>query len=145
MKEVKHYICEICGTEYHEKKKCMDCEKNHIKPVAINGARYNNKSGYPVAVNIEMSNGEIIDDLQMSILEEIIKEIENKRESLIDMSDDESELCDVEDWYNEGVDDGKIKAYLDAIDIIRSHMNKVTKCNECDGGIKKCKYILPVQ
>lgn len=64
MKEVKYYICEICGTEYNEKEKCMDCEKGHIKPVSINGARYlsinNNHNGYPVAINVEMSNGEII-------------------------------------------------------------------------------------
>lgn len=29
MKEVKHYICEICGIEYHDKQKCQECEKNH--------------------------------------------------------------------------------------------------------------------
>lgn len=42
----------------------MDCEKGHIKPVSINGARYlsinNNHNGYPVVINVEMSNGEII-------------------------------------------------------------------------------------
>ncbi len=59
MKEVKYYICEICGTEYNEKKKCMDCEKGHIKPVSIYGARYFH-NGYPVVINVEMSNGEII-------------------------------------------------------------------------------------
>lgn len=26
MKEVKHYICDICHTEYNDKKKCTDCE-----------------------------------------------------------------------------------------------------------------------
>lgn len=29
MKEVKYYICEICGTEYNEKKKCMDCFRQY--------------------------------------------------------------------------------------------------------------------
>lgn len=59
----------------------------------------------------------------MNVLEKILKEIDKKRESLIDMSNDEPELCDVEDWYDEGVDNGKIKAYCDAAEIIRSHMD----------------------
>ena len=42
------------------------------------------------------------------------------------MFDDEPELCDAEDWYDEGVDNGKIKAYCDAAEIIRSHMDEVT-------------------
>lgn len=33
----------------------------------------------------------------MNVLEKILEEIEEKRESLVDMSDDEMELCDVED------------------------------------------------
>lgn len=64
MCEVKHYICDICHTEYNDKKKCSDCEKGHIKPEEISGAKYvsiqNNGSGYPTAVHIKMSNGEII-------------------------------------------------------------------------------------
>lgn len=62
----------------------------------------------------------------MNVLEKILEEIDKKRESLIDMSNDEPELCDVEDWYDEGVDNGKIKAYCDAMEIIRSHMDEVT-------------------
>lgn len=63
----------------------------------------------------------------MNTLEKILKEMDKKRESLIDKSDDEPELCDVEDWYDEGVDSGKIKAYCDAADIVRSHMDEITK------------------
>lgn len=63
----------------------------------------------------------------MNVLEKILKEMDKKRESLIDKSDDEPELCDVEDWYDEGVDSGKIKAYCDAADIVRSHMDEITK------------------
>ena len=40
------------------------------------------------------------------------------------MFNDEPELCDVEDWFNEGIDNGKIKAYCDAMEIIRSHMDE---------------------
>lgn len=64
MKKVEHYICEVCGTEYNDKKKCMDCEKKHVKPELIEGARYlpikNDGKGYPITVHIKMSNGETI-------------------------------------------------------------------------------------
>lgn len=59
----------------------------------------------------------------MNVLEKILEEIKGKRENLIDMSDDESELHDVEEWYDDGVNAGKVKAYLDVEDIIHSHMN----------------------
>lgn len=64
MKEVKHYICEVCGTEYNDKKKCMDCESKHIKPVSIEKFRHismtQNAKGYPMSVDIKMSNGEVV-------------------------------------------------------------------------------------
>lgn len=64
MKKVEHYICEICGTEYKDKKACTECEEGHHKPERIDGATYvsmkNNGSGYPTRVHIKMSNGEII-------------------------------------------------------------------------------------
>ena len=63
----------------------------------------------------------------MNVLEKILEEIEEKRESLVDMSDDEMELCDVEDWYDEGVKAGRMKTYLDVAEIIRSHMEKRKK------------------
>ena len=62
MKEVKHYVCEICGTEYNEKMKATDCEKNHKKPKGIVDCRYTPKSsdntGLPASVVIEFVNGE---------------------------------------------------------------------------------------
>ena len=61
MKEVKHYICEVCGTEYNDKGKCSDCEKGHRKPVKILKARYqpitNNTLGIPNVIEIEFDNG----------------------------------------------------------------------------------------
>ena len=64
MREVKHYICEICGTEYKDKKKAQDCEKHHCKAVTIKKARYtsfdNNKKGYPVSIDIEMADGTVV-------------------------------------------------------------------------------------
>ena len=64
MKKIEHYICEICGTEYKEKRVCEECEKGHHKPVKIEGAKWtpmkNNRSGYPTHIHIKMSNGETI-------------------------------------------------------------------------------------
>lgn len=59
----------------------------------------------------------------MNVLEKILEEVKGKRENLIDMSDDEPELHDVEEWYDDGVNAGKVKAYSDVEDIIHSHMN----------------------
>ena len=54
MKEVKHYICEICGTEYNDKTKAQHCEKGHCKPLEIIKARYlsvgNNAKRYPLEI-----------------------------------------------------------------------------------------------
>ena len=64
MKEVKHYICEICGTEYAEKQKCIDCEKSHKKAVEIVRMRFlskmQNQKGYPISVDIKMDDGKIV-------------------------------------------------------------------------------------
>lgn len=38
MKKVEHYICEICGTEYKDKKTCMECEKGHHTPKKNSGS-----------------------------------------------------------------------------------------------------------
>lgn len=61
MKEVKHYICEICGTEYADKNHCTKCERSHKKPVSIKRSRYlpitQNSLGIPITVTIEFENG----------------------------------------------------------------------------------------
>ena len=67
----------------------------------------------------------------MNILEKILEEIEKKRKSLVDMSDDEPEFCDVTDWIDEGIREGKIKAYLQIEEIIHSHMDEVPNCEGC--------------
>ena len=58
----------------------------------------------------------------MNILEKILEEIEEKRKGMIDMSDEEPELCDVEDWLEEGEKGGKMKAYQEIEEIIRTHI-----------------------
>lgn len=61
MKEVKHYICEICGTEYNKKNKAAMCEKGHCKPVEIVKSRYlkfdDNRKGYPLEITVKMADG----------------------------------------------------------------------------------------
>lgn len=65
----------------------------------------------------------------MNVLEKILEEIERTRKSIIDMSDEEPELVDVEDWFDEGVDQGKLIAYEVVKEIIRSHMDEAKDTN----------------
>ena len=64
MKEVKHYICETCGTEYADKQRCVDCEKSHKKAVEIVKMRFlpreHNGKGYPHTIDVKLDNGEIV-------------------------------------------------------------------------------------
>lgn len=64
MKEVKHYICEVCGTEYSDKNRANECEKNHKKYIEIVGARYLSKGqdvkGYPDKLDVKFSSGEVV-------------------------------------------------------------------------------------
>ncbi len=64
MKKVEHYICEVCGTEYNEKQKAVDCEKGHHEPKSIVKARYqsvcNDQSGYPDRIDVKMDDGKIV-------------------------------------------------------------------------------------
>lgn len=61
MKEIKHYMCEYCHTEYTNIDEAQMCEKSHNTPKEIIGAVYNSIDveihGYPVAVLIRMSDG----------------------------------------------------------------------------------------
>lgn len=61
MKEIKHYVCEVCGTEYNEKLKAQKCEKGHKKPIRMSDCRYlsikDNEKGYPISIKIVMEDG----------------------------------------------------------------------------------------
>lgn len=61
MKVIEKYRCEVCHTEYSDKRKAEACEKCHKKPVKISGARYlsmgQNGTGYPVIITVKMSDG----------------------------------------------------------------------------------------
>ena len=61
MKEVKHYICEICNTEYNNKLKATECEKSHKKAAKIKDTMYlskgQNLKGYPHKIEVEFEDG----------------------------------------------------------------------------------------
>ena len=67
----------------------------------------------------------------MNVLEKILEKIERTKKSIIDMSDKEPELVDAEDWFYEGIDQGKLIAYKVAKEIIHSHMDEFPKCSDC--------------
>ena len=55
------YVCELCGTEYTEEKKCEECEKGHKKAKKIEKCKYSsifaNKPGYPTFIHVQMDDG----------------------------------------------------------------------------------------
>lgn len=61
MKEVKHYVCDICHVEYSSKVSCEKCEKTHCKPIKIVDARYvgfmDTVTDYPVSITVKMEDG----------------------------------------------------------------------------------------
>ena len=63
MKQIKHYKCEICETEYSDVERCQRCEQSHIAPQTIAKARYLPNSvetkNYPVELNIVFGDGTI--------------------------------------------------------------------------------------
>lgn len=60
----------------------------------------------------------------MNILERILQEIEKKKTDLLDTSNEESELVDVEDWYDEGFSEGRITGYCEIEKLIQTHVDK---------------------
>lgn len=64
MKEVRHYICDICHTEYNDKLSCQNCEKSHKKTGKIVREHYisftQNKTGYPYKIEVEFEDGAVI-------------------------------------------------------------------------------------
>lgn len=64
MREVTHYVCGVCGTEYAQKADCERCEGNHKKPLKIKSKHYApitaDASGYPRTIEVRMSDGKIV-------------------------------------------------------------------------------------
>ena len=61
MKEIKHYMCEYCHTEYASVDEAQRCEKSHKEPKeiidAVYQSMYKDLYGYPESILIQMSDG----------------------------------------------------------------------------------------
>ena len=61
MKEIKHYMCEYCHTEYTSIDEAQMCEKSHKAPKEIINTVYKSMNsdlyGYPESILIQMSDG----------------------------------------------------------------------------------------
>ena len=64
MKEQKLYVCEFCGTQYKEKSKALDCEKNHHTPKTMKQPQYHaakcSQDGYPDRIEIVFEDGKVV-------------------------------------------------------------------------------------
>jgi len=63
MKEKRLFVCELCNTEYADKKKAKFCEDSHKTKFKIKNMRHvamnNNRTGFPVTVTLEAEDGSI--------------------------------------------------------------------------------------
>lgn len=64
MKVIERYRCELCNTEYSDKKKAEACEQNHKKPKKIVSSRYLSKgqdeTGYPKSIDVLLADGNTV-------------------------------------------------------------------------------------
>ena len=63
MEIVKHYICDICGADYADEDVCRKCERTHKKIKNVKACYVSfaeNKNGYPLKIDVEFENGEIL-------------------------------------------------------------------------------------
>lgn len=64
MLEQKLYMCEFCRTQYKDKQKALDCEKNHYIPKEMRQLQYHaskcSNDGYPNRIEIEFDDGKTI-------------------------------------------------------------------------------------
>lgn len=62
MKDVTLWKCDICGTEYRDKKKCEQCETEHKKKGKIVKMRHlpytSDQSGYPDKITVKFEDWE---------------------------------------------------------------------------------------
>ena len=61
MKNVTLWKCDICGTEYRDKKKCEKCETGRMKNGKIVKMRHlpytSDQSGYPDKITVKFEDG----------------------------------------------------------------------------------------
>lgn len=63
MKAIEQYKCEICGTLYTDKTKCIKCEAGHKIPTKIRLKRYQpiyvNQRGWPETIDVATKEGDM--------------------------------------------------------------------------------------
>ena len=61
MKKIDLYQCEICGTQFSDKKLCEKCERGHVIDILIRKSRYlpitQDESGMPTTITLTGPNG----------------------------------------------------------------------------------------
>ena len=61
MKEIKLYVCGICGAQYKSKDECAECEKAHKTKIRLRAFRHvpykSNRSGWPIEIFVLDENG----------------------------------------------------------------------------------------
>jgi hypothetical protein len=66
MKKIDLYQCDICGTQFSDKKLCEKCERGHVTDILIRKSRYlpitqswwsMDESGMPTTVTLVGLNG----------------------------------------------------------------------------------------
>lgn len=57
MIEETKYKCEFCGETYDNKIDCLECERQHAKPITIKDTYFNRCKKYPIKVYMKMSDG----------------------------------------------------------------------------------------
>ena len=61
MKKIDLYQCEMCGTQFSDKKLCEKCERGHVTDILIRKSRYlpitQDESGMPTTITLVGHNG----------------------------------------------------------------------------------------
>ena len=61
MKEIKLYQCEVCGTEYTDKKQAEECEENHVETLEIVKCKFVKRAlmhdGFPASITVKSDDG----------------------------------------------------------------------------------------
>lgn len=127
MSEIKLLPCPFCGGEaefYRTPVKtnggwcdsvvvrCMSCEARTNR-ILYDAQKHQNDSEYDEAATAWNTRKPV---------KSVLKRLEELRMKEYNASDEELELCDVEDWFDEGESSGRFKAYGKAIDIIKEEL-----------------------
>lgn len=61
MKKIELYQCELCGTEYKDKKQAEECEENHVETIEIVSCKFVKKAlisdGFPISITVKSEDG----------------------------------------------------------------------------------------